>query len=135
MHFPNKTSRIVSHATVLLLAAMGLSIWERTGGAEEGSEEARAQRAALGRFQQYIGEWRGVGQPKRGSAKDAWSEECQWAWSFHDKTAALSLVSPNGKYLREPHCVANQLRNTNLLPSPQTVANCVSPAARTTKET
>lgn len=68
--------------------------------ADEPAEEVRIQREALSRFQNYVGEWRGVAQPKRGSSKDAWIEECQWAWDFHDKTAALSLQSPNAKYVR-----------------------------------
>ena len=68
--------------------------------ADEPTEAVRTQREALSRFQNYVGEWRGVAQPRRGSSKEAWIEECQWAWDFHDKGAALSLQSPNGKYVR-----------------------------------
>ncbi len=100
MLFRDTSVRIVAHQLAILFTAMGLCTVGRHGGAEESADEARTQREALSRFQPYIGEWRGVGQPKRGSAKDAWSEECQWAWSFHDKNATLSLVSPNGKFLR-----------------------------------
>lgn len=84
---------------VMLLAAVWLSEKAQSGD-EPSSHESQTQRQKLGQFQQYIGEWRGVGQPKRGSSKDAWSEECQWAWSFQGKAASLALDCPKGKYLR-----------------------------------
>jgi YHS domain-containing protein len=37
---------------------------------------------ALKRFNPMIGGWRGVGQPRRGSAKGAWSEKASWTWQF-----------------------------------------------------
>ncbi len=40
-------------------------------------------KAALGEFNSLIGEWRGIGQPKRNSADGAWSEKAEWIWDFH----------------------------------------------------
>ena len=91
--------RFVCKPSLSLAIAWGLCTLALSGD-DKLPEEVRAQRESLGRFQQYVGEWRGVGQPKRGSAKDAWTEECQWAWTFQNKTAAMALVSSNGKYLR-----------------------------------
>jgi YHS domain-containing protein len=41
-----------------------------------------ADRKALAAFQGFIGDWKGVGQPRRGSSQGSWSEESQWAWRF-----------------------------------------------------
>jgi hypothetical protein len=93
-----KLTRIIVPWLVLCPAI--LLIQTARSGDEPSAEASRAQRQKLERFQQYVGEWRGVGQPKRGSSKDAWSEECQWIWSFHGKNATLTFDSPKGKYVR-----------------------------------
>ncbi len=41
-----------------------------------------ADKRALAAFQGFIGDWKGVGQPRRGSSQGSWSEESQWAWRF-----------------------------------------------------
>ncbi|HUG20164.1 MAG TPA: hypothetical protein VMM56_14360 [Planctomycetaceae bacterium] len=56
-------------------------------------------KAALEEFQDLIGGWRGVGQPVRGSTKDAWQETADWAWSFKDKQPALVYSIEKGKLL------------------------------------
>ncbi len=56
-------------------------------GTETGSLAAEKQ--ALARFQPFVGEWKGVGQPRRGSSQGAWSEQSDWAWQFTDGHAAL----------------------------------------------
>lgn len=65
------------------------------------AEPEVAGRAALERFQPLVGHWKGVGQPKRGSSKDAWSEECEWKWAFAPTQTALRWVAPQGKWLKE----------------------------------
>lgn len=57
-----------------------------------------ADKLSLGKLQQYVGTWRGVGQLRRGSNKGAWIEQSDWAWSFSETTASLSFVAPKSKY-------------------------------------
>ncbi|HVA47481.1 MAG TPA: hypothetical protein VNH11_14015 [Pirellulales bacterium] len=59
-----------------------------------------ADKAALAPFQQFVGSWRGVGQPRRGSSQGAWTETADWAWKFAEGRAALVFDSPKGKYYR-----------------------------------
>jgi YHS domain-containing protein len=49
-------------------------------------------------LQDYVGAWKGVGQPQRGSNKGAWTEQADWAWQFTDSHAALVFKTPQGKY-------------------------------------
>lgn len=59
-----------------------------------------ADKAALAPLQKYVGAWRGVGQPRRGSSQDAWSETADWSWRFADGRAMLVFESPKGRYYR-----------------------------------
>jgi YHS domain-containing protein len=77
---------------LIAVAALGI------GGAEPDTQEA--DKAALAALQSYIGQWKGVGQPRRGVTKDAWIERADWAWKFTDKRAAISFESPQGKIYR-----------------------------------
>ncbi len=60
----------------------------------------RADQAALKPFGGLVGEWRGTGQPQRGSAKGAWTETGGWAWKLTPDSAALELTVTKGKFLR-----------------------------------
>jgi YHS domain-containing protein len=56
--------------------------------------------AALSRFNTLVGEWRGVGQPKRGSNRGAWSEKTSWRWDFSKKNSpALCMIASKGKLI------------------------------------
>src|SRR5687767_478633 len=59
-----------------------------------------AQKERLAKMQLLVGEWRGVGQPQRGSTKDSWIAEAQWAWSFDEGAAALVGALPKGRYFK-----------------------------------
>ncbi len=59
-----------------------------------------ADQAALKPFAGLVGEWRGTGQPQRGSARGAWTESADWSWKLTTDSAALAYSSPKGKYLR-----------------------------------
>ena len=63
-------------------------------------DPAASEKAALAAFQDYVGAWRGAGQPRRGSARGAWTEDAAWAWKFADDGPALVMESPEGKYFR-----------------------------------
>jgi YHS domain-containing protein len=59
----------------------------------------RADQEALKPFAGLVGEWRGTGQPQRGSAKGAWTETATWAWKLTPDSAALELTVAKGKFL------------------------------------
>jgi YHS domain-containing protein len=65
---------------------------------EQARERAQA-RAALEEFNALIGGWRGVGQPKRNSSKDAWTETGEWVWEISKSDASLHFTVKEGKLL------------------------------------
>ena len=69
--------------------------------ADKDEAKGPAGRTELSRFQAFVGAWRGVGQPKRGSTDGAWSERLEWAWKFDQGSARLRFAAPQGKYWRE----------------------------------
>lgn len=64
------------------------------------AESIHRDKQALAAVQSYVGGWRGVGQPRRGSNQGAWTEEFQWAWHFHDGRAELVATLEGDKYFR-----------------------------------
>lgn len=72
----------------LLSAALGAKFLER-----------EADQARLEPLQSFIGDWRGVGQLRRGSTQGSWREESSWAWHFEGEAAAIVFAAPEGKYL------------------------------------
>jgi hypothetical protein len=61
---------------------------------------ATAAREALQSAQGLVGEWRGVGQPKRGAAAGAWIEQAAGAWEFSAAQPSLVLTIDQGHVLR-----------------------------------
>lgn len=55
---------------------------------------------ALANFNDLIGEWRGVGMPKRGSQVGAWIETSEWVWDFQEKTPAIRYDVKQGQLLK-----------------------------------
>jgi hypothetical protein len=64
------------------------------------SDSAR-QKEKLAKLQQFVGAWRGVGQPQRGSTKNSWTEEADWGWSFGTEGPALVGKLPKGKFFEQ----------------------------------
>lgn len=62
--------------------------------------EPADDKAQLAKVQQLVGKWRGVGQPQRGSTKDSWIEQADWAWSFADGISLFAKL-PEGKYFQK----------------------------------
>lgn len=56
---------------------------------------------ALSHLNSLIGQWRGVGQLKRGSRKGAWKESTAVAWSFQRETPAITLTAGGGQQFQE----------------------------------
>jgi hypothetical protein len=65
--------------------------------AEERPAIDPAAKAQLEKVQQLVGQWRGVGQPRRGSVADSWVEQADWAWTFEPSLALVSKHA-DGKY-------------------------------------
>jgi hypothetical protein len=87
---------------VALLTAVAVSVHQTS--ADETAPatdkpDADAAKKALGSLNEYIGAWRGVGQPRRGSRDGAWLETAEWVWEF-DPSPALRLDVSDGKLLR-----------------------------------
>ena len=55
---------------------------------------------ALASFNELIGEWRGVGQPRRGSNVGAWFETAEWVWDFEEKIPAIRYDVKKGQLLK-----------------------------------
>jgi YHS domain-containing protein len=62
--------------------------------------DRRADQEALAPFAGLVGDWKGTGQPRRGSAEGSWRESGSWAWSLSGDSAALELTVTDGKLLR-----------------------------------
>jgi YHS domain-containing protein len=62
------------------------------------SDSIATDKKALAAFQPYVGEWKGVGQPRRGSSQGAWTEESQWAWRFNGGHAELAAQLAHDPY-------------------------------------
>jgi hypothetical protein len=92
MHGANSVIPLVS----VLATLAGLSAaWA------EDSHTVDSDKRALAGAQALVGDWRGVGQPKRGSNQGAWTEESQWAWRFADGRAELVGSLKSDKYFDE----------------------------------
>lgn len=60
----------------------------------------RKDQEALKPFAGLVGDWRGSGQPQRGSTRGAWAETGRWAWKLTAGSAALEFQVTRGKLLR-----------------------------------
>lgn len=65
-----------------------------------GIEKVKPQ-LELQEIQEFIGQWKGVGQLKRGSTQGGWIEESLWEWKFSKQDSALVYKSPKGKFVKE----------------------------------
>ena len=59
---------------------------------EIGSTRKVEQRRLI-RLRDFVGEWRGVGQVRRGSTKGAWIERSTWIWKITPQHASLNFIS------------------------------------------
>ena len=63
-------------------------------------DPATESKLALAPLNPLIGQWRGVAQPRRGSAAGAWREAAEWVWDFSDPAApAVRLDVTDGQEL------------------------------------
>ena len=74
-----------------------------------------AQKERLAAAQDLVGQWRGVGQPQRGSSKGSWIETADWAWKFGEGGPSLVLAVERGKYFSTAELRAGQKEDELLL--------------------
>jgi len=83
--------RLLSLAALMLVAVV----------LGDDSATQSGQKERLAKLQPLVGAWRGVGQPQRGSTKDSWIEEVDWAWSFDKDGPALVARLPKAKFFSQ----------------------------------
>ncbi len=71
-------------------------------------EQLAAQKEQLGKVQKLIGAWKGVGQPQRGSTKDSWTEQADWAWRFNPQRTTLFARTEKSKYFSKVELIAGE---------------------------
>jgi len=76
-------------------------------GAEDASRRAADQKALAG-LQLFVGQWKGVGQVRRGSRAGAWIEKNTWAWHFENGRAWLAFTATDGKFFKQGELKAVQ---------------------------
>ncbi len=91
MHMP----RFVPAVALALFAAAVL-----TGAAKDDKPKAIDKKAveALKPLRDLVGDWRGVGLPRRGSTDGAWQEKAEWSYTFDEKATALTFNATTAKY-------------------------------------
>lgn len=57
-------------------------------------------RESLARFNDWIGEWRGAGQVRRGSTRGGWQETGGFVWNFEDGKAGIVYSIEKSKHLK-----------------------------------
>ena len=72
------------------------------------SDNSSREQQRLAKLQGLIGQWRGVGQPQRGSTKGSWSESADWTWQFGASGPALIGKLPDGRFFRELRLSASE---------------------------
>lgn len=89
------SSRIPTLAALALLTGAAAA-----GAGSERGAGRRADQEALKPYAGLVGEWRGTGQERRGSARGAWTESAAWAWDLDADSAALVVSLTDGRHLR-----------------------------------
>lgn len=84
----------------LLLSGLLLSSGAAIRGADDAKsdKQTEADKQALAALQTFVGQWRGMGQPQRGSTQGAWTEKSDWAWNFAAGRATLVFQAAEGKH-------------------------------------
>lgn len=69
--------------------------------------DPKAQKELLAGFNELVGRWRGIGQPKRGSNQGAWKEEAEWIWDFADHGVAVRYDVTDGSLAKTARITAD----------------------------
>jgi len=76
----------------------------------EGDADPASGKVALERFNGLVGQWKGTGQPKRGSNRGAWREKTSVAWNFKDKQPAILMTADGSRQFESLQITVEQGR-------------------------
>src|SRR5262245_12074389 len=99
---------LLAAACVMALVG-GRSLGDQPATKQASKSATELDKQALTPLQVFVGEWRGVGQPRRGSTVGAWIEKSEWAWKFEKDAAALVFATPQEKEGAGKYFVAGRL--------------------------
>ncbi len=85
---------------LFFLAVFSFSVLPGAVEADQSSANRLKDQEALKEYGTLVGQWRGAGQPRRGSRIGAWRESASWAWELTESSAALAIEIEDGKWLR-----------------------------------
>ena len=89
----------MKHLLSRLAIAGALMICQSFSHADQ--KETKTSKEALEVFNDYIGTWKGNGEPAaRPARKDFWSETVHWKWRFKGNDAWLVMSIDNGKHFK-----------------------------------
>ncbi len=86
--------------SLAVISRSGMTAPPDSADAKSPAPQPADAKEALAALNQLIGEWRGVGQPRRGSNVGAWFENAEWVWDFEQKTPAIRFDVKDGKLLK-----------------------------------
>ncbi len=91
-------SGIILAVLVLLAASFRLGAFPPESPEEDTAASSSDVIEALEGFNLLVGEWRGVGQPKRGSQQGSWQETGVCVWELSKKSSGLRWTAKKGKH-------------------------------------
>ena len=99
-------NNLLTIALAVITLAAGVSMrLTNPAAADEKADAVAEPRSTIAKelkpFNSLIGNWRGVGQPKRGSRKGAWTEKASCAWDFTTSAPAVVIKSDGGKQFQD----------------------------------
>jgi hypothetical protein len=71
------------------------------------AKKPASSKEALAEFNSLVGDWRGVGQPRRGSAVGSWAEKAEWVWDFIKPEPAVRWDVSQGKLVKSARFTYN----------------------------
>ena len=90
----------MSASRFFIAVLVGVGFWLPARAADD-TASIRTDTRALASLQALVGQWKGVGQPKRGSNQGAWTEELERSWKFDRGRAALVAELTHDKYFAQ----------------------------------
>ena len=95
--------RLVAAMVILSLSVFGMTRMLAGVQPDPGLDDSgkrKQNRERLAPFQAFVGDWKGVGQVKRGSSDGAWTEQVRGLWKFTDQSAAIVLESDQARFFQ-----------------------------------